>query len=66
MLLASAVIVRLTVAVVSVYGHNFNLREKVFVAIAWLPKATVQASGRIVCHAHSVYRTVVFIAIIND
>ena len=48
MILASAVTVRLFVAVLSVYGHNFNIREKVFVAIAWLPKATVQASGRIV------------------
>jgi hypothetical protein len=28
----------------SVYGTNLNFKEKAFVAIAWIPKATVQAA----------------------
>ena len=35
---------RLTVAVIAVTGNKFTIKEKAFVAISWLPKATVQVS----------------------
>uniref|UniRef100_A0A914P4Y3 Cation/H+ exchanger domain-containing protein n=1 Tax=Panagrolaimus davidi TaxID=227884 RepID=A0A914P4Y3_9BILA len=37
-------VVRCIVAALAVTGTNLNLREKIFVAISWLPKATVQAA----------------------
>jgi Kef-type K+ transport system membrane component KefB len=36
--------IRLPTAFMSVYGQNLNTRERVFVAAAWTPKATVQAA----------------------
>ncbi|ESP00109.1 hypothetical protein LOTGIDRAFT_186688 [Lottia gigantea] len=35
---------RLFVTFFSSYGMNFNLKEKIFITISWLPKATVQAA----------------------
>lgn len=43
-ILGVGLVVRLTVAVLAVTGHKFTWKEKVFVAISWLPKATVQAA----------------------
>ncbi|KAG7256359.1 hypothetical protein CRUP_034790 [Coryphaenoides rupestris] len=37
-------ILRLLVTYLLVHWAGFNLREKVFIAVAWLPKATVQAA----------------------
>ena len=37
--------VRLTIAVLAVTGYKFTVKEKVFVAFSWLPKATVQVSN---------------------
>ncbi len=36
--------VRIAVSYVVVYGGNLSARERLFVALAWLPKATVQAA----------------------
>ena len=34
--------VRIAISMLAVTGAKLNLKEKIFVAIAWLPKATVQ------------------------
>ncbi|XP_077102539.1 sodium/hydrogen exchanger 9B2 [Siphateles boraxobius] len=39
-----ALTVRLLITFVSVLRAGFNLKEKVFIALAWMPKATVQAA----------------------
>lgn len=44
LILAIGLLVRLTVSYVSVSGADFSLHERLFVALAWLPKATVQAA----------------------
>lgn len=36
------VIIRILTTLVTGIGCNLNLREKIFCAIAWMPKATVQ------------------------
>ncbi|XP_076461647.1 sodium/hydrogen exchanger 9B2-like isoform X2 [Babylonia areolata] len=36
--------VRCLVAFVAVFGTNLNMKEKLFIPFAWLPKATVQAA----------------------
>ncbi|XP_047442665.1 sodium/hydrogen exchanger 9B2 [Mugil cephalus] len=38
------VVIRLLVTFLLVHFGGFNLKEKVFLAVAWLPKATVQAA----------------------
>ena len=43
-ILAAGLLVRLGMAVLVVTGHKFTWKEKVFVAVSWLPKATVQAA----------------------
>lgn len=35
---------RIVIALLVTFGGGFNLRERVFIAFAWLPKATVQAA----------------------
>lgn len=35
---------RLVVSFLAVFGLNFNWKEKFFIPLAWLPKATVQVS----------------------
>lgn len=42
--LGIAVLVRVLTTFLVVCGAGFNLKEKVFIAFAWLPKATVQAA----------------------
>jgi NhaP-type Na+/H+ or K+/H+ antiporter len=44
MILAVGLLARLAVSYVAVCGAEFNLRERLFIALAWLPKATVQAA----------------------
>lgn len=38
-------VVRLLVTFLLVHRGGFNLKEKLFVSVAWLPKATVQVSA---------------------
>lgn len=40
-------VVRLLVTFLLVHFGGFNLKEKVFIAVAWLPKATVQVRARL-------------------
>ncbi len=44
MILAVGLLVRLTVSYLAVYGAGLNRHERLFIALAWLPKATVQAA----------------------
>lgn len=44
LILAIGVAVRLTVSYTAVLGAGFTWHERLFVALAWLPKATVQAA----------------------
>ena len=44
LLLLCGLILRLLLAAIVVVRNGFNWKEKLFVAIAWLPKATVQVS----------------------
>ena len=39
-----ALLVRIAVSYVAVLGQGFSTKEKLFVALSWLPKATVQVS----------------------
>ena len=41
-LLTIAMMVRLIVTFFVVSGNNLSIRDKIFVSIAWSPKATVQ------------------------
>jgi len=41
-LLTIAMVLRLIVTFLVVSGNNLSIRDKIFVAIAWSPKATVQ------------------------
>lgn len=42
--------VRLIVTSCAVWGAGFNVKEVIFINIAWLPKATVQASNVFMVH----------------
>ena len=42
--LAITHLIRVASTIIAVYGAGFENKEKVFIAIAWLPKATVQAA----------------------
>ncbi|XP_047106540.1 putative SLC9B1-like protein SLC9B1P1 [Schistocerca piceifrons] len=42
--LAIALTCRILISVVIAFGAGFNVKEKTFLAFAWLPKATVQAA----------------------
>ncbi|XP_064487152.1 sodium/hydrogen exchanger 9B2-like [Ornithodoros turicata] len=42
--IGTALLFRITVTFLVVYGSNLTVKERLFVAIAWLPKATVQAA----------------------
>ncbi len=44
LILAAGLLVRLTVSYGSVFGVGFSRNERLFIALAWLPKATVQAA----------------------
>lgn len=39
-------LLRLIVTFLLVHYAGFNLKEKLFIAVAWLPKATVQVRSR--------------------
>ncbi|XP_030752418.1 sodium/hydrogen exchanger 9B2-like [Sitophilus oryzae] len=43
-ILIMGIIIRILVTMVTGIGCNLNAREKIFCAIAWMPKATVQAA----------------------
>ena len=43
-ILLAGLIVRLSVSYLSVQGAQLNRQERLFIALAWLPKATVQAA----------------------
>ena len=43
-LLAIAMVIRLIVTFLVVSGNNLSIKDKLFVAIAWSPKATVQVN----------------------
>ena len=38
-------VIRLMVSQLAVLGGDLSLKERLFVALAWLPKATVQATA---------------------
>ncbi len=42
-----ALLIRVLFTFVCVLCAGFNMKEKVFIALAWMPKATVQVSARI-------------------
>lgn len=44
MFIVVAVIVRITVAFFVTYNKTFSRKERFFIAVTWIPKATVQAS----------------------
>ena len=50
-MLTIAMAVRLIVTFLVISGNNLSIKDKLFVAIAWSPKATVQVSNRV----HSKY-----------
>ncbi|GCB80888.1 hypothetical protein scyTo_0022093, partial [Scyliorhinus torazame] len=39
-----ALVIRILVTFLMVHFSTFNMKEKVFIALAWIPKATVQAA----------------------
>ena len=41
-MILSGVTLRITIAFLAVTGNKFTVKEKLFIAISWLPKATVQ------------------------
>jgi len=43
--LCIGLVIRIITSFLVVFGLGLTLREQLFVAIAWLPKATVQVSG---------------------
>jgi len=42
--IVGAVVVRCTVALLATFGAGLSTKERVFIALAWMPKATVQAA----------------------
>jgi len=43
-LIIGGVVVRCLVAVFATYGAGLSMRDRIFIALAWMPKATVQAA----------------------
>ena len=43
-LIVVGLLLRILASYFLVLGNGFNIKEKLFIAIAWLPKATVQVS----------------------
>ena len=43
-MLAASLVVRFVMTYFVLLGNNLDRRERLFIAIAWLPKATVQAA----------------------
>ena len=48
--LAIGLFVRLTVTYLVVAKQGFTVKERIFIALAWLPKATVQVKLHSLCH----------------
>ena len=44
-MIVSGLLLRVVTSIIVVSGNGFDFKEKILVAIAWIPKATVQ-----VCH----------------
>lgn len=44
LVLLTALAFRIATAMFASFGGGFNLKEKIFIAVAWFPKATVQAA----------------------
>ena len=42
--LAIGLVLRILVTYSVVFGNKLNVKEKIFIALSWLPKATVQVS----------------------
>jgi len=42
--LAISMVVRLTVSSLVTFGQGFDIKEKIFVSISWIPKGTVQVN----------------------
>lgn len=42
--LSVSLLLRIITALAVTFGGGFNLKERIFIAFAWLPKATVQVS----------------------
>ena len=42
--LVISLVVRLITTYLGLLGNDLNLKERLFIAIAWLPKATVQVN----------------------
>ena len=42
--LGISLVIRLITTYLGLLGNDLNLKERLFIAIAWLPKATVQVS----------------------
>ena len=42
--LVISLVIRLITTYLGLLGNDLNLKERLFIAIAWLPKATVQVS----------------------
>ena len=40
--LAIGLVLRILVTYSVLFGNNLNVKEKLFIALSWLPKATVQ------------------------
>ena len=55
MLLCIGLCIRLPVAFFSCSFGQMNFKEKLFIALSWVPKATVQAAGHIITHQSSVF-----------
>lgn len=44
LVILTSLLIRCLVAFACSFAHEFKLRERVFIAVAWIPKATVQAA----------------------
>ena len=44
LIIVIGLVVRLTVAFLAMFGNKFRWRTMVFIAISWIPKATVQVN----------------------
>lgn len=51
-------------SVVAVTGNGFSIKEKIFIAIAWLPKATVQVyvqKASFNCNGYGMYCIIIIL-----
>ena len=45
--LVISLIIRLVTTYLGLLGNDLNLKERLFIAISWLPKATVQVGSKL-------------------